>query len=116
MDGSAVEVRPELYELEYPMISVDYPGSRCETQLQEQPDEEALKAFVFETCRAEANWNMKNFIEDQVELIRRQVGDSKVLLALSGRRGFFRGGGASDQGHRAAAGMRACEPRPDAQK
>ena len=34
VDGSAVEVRPELYELEYPMISVDYPGSRCETQLQ----------------------------------------------------------------------------------
>ena len=84
VDGSAVEVRPELYELEYPMISVDYPGSRCETQLQEQPDEEALKAFVFETCRAEANWNMKNFIEDQVELIRRQGGDSRVLLALSG--------------------------------
>ena len=84
VDGSAVEVRPELYELEYPMISVDYPGSRCETQLQEQPDEEALRAFVFEICKAEANWNMKNFIEDQVELIRRQVGDSKVLLALSG--------------------------------
>lgn len=84
VDGSAVEVRPELYELEYLMISVDYPGSRCETQLQEQPDEEALRAFVFEICKAEANWNMKNFIEDQVELIRRQVGDSKVLLALSG--------------------------------
>ena len=27
---------------------------------------------------------MKNFIEDQIELIRRQVGDRKVLLALSG--------------------------------
>ena len=27
---------------------------------------------------------MKNFIEDQVELVRRQVGDKKVLLALSG--------------------------------
>ena len=27
---------------------------------------------------------MKNFVEDQVELIRRQVGDKKVLLALSG--------------------------------
>ena len=34
--------------------------------------------------KAEANWNMKNFIEDQVELICRQVGDRKVLLALSG--------------------------------
>lgn len=84
VDGNVVEVRPELYGLGYPMISVDYPGSRCETQLQEQPDEEELKSFVFETCRAEANWNMKNFIEDQVELIRRQVGASRVLLALSG--------------------------------
>ena len=27
---------------------------------------------------------MKNFISDQVELIRQQVGDRKVLLALSG--------------------------------
>lgn len=84
VDGKAVEVRPELYELEYPMISVDYPESRCNVQMDKLPDEETLKKFVFETCRAEANWNMKNFIEDQVELIRRQVGDGKVLLALSG--------------------------------
>lgn len=43
-----------------------------------------MKKFVFDECKAEANWNMKNFIEDQVKLIRRQVGDRKVLLALSG--------------------------------
>ena len=34
--------------------------------------------------RDRPNWNMENFIADQVELIRRQVGDKKVLLALSG--------------------------------
>lgn len=84
VDGAAVEIRPELYDLEYPMISIDYPSSKCDTQLKELPDEAALKQFVFEICKAEANWNMKNFIEDQVELIRRQVGDGKVLLALSG--------------------------------
>ena len=84
VDGQAVEIRPELYGLGYPMISVDYPGSACETQLQKLPDEEALRHFVFDICGAQANWNMKNFIEDQVELIRRQVGDGKVLLALSG--------------------------------
>ena len=84
VDGKAVEIRPELYGLGYPMISVDYPQSECGTRLTQQPDEETLKAFLFDTCGAEANWNMKNFIEDQVELIRRQVGDSKVLLALSG--------------------------------
>jgi GMP synthase (glutamine-hydrolysing) len=27
---------------------------------------------------------MKNFVNDQIELIKRQVGDKKVLLALSG--------------------------------
>ena len=44
----------------------------------------AVKAFVFDTCKAEANWNMTNFVNDQIELIKRQVGDKKVLLALSG--------------------------------
>ncbi|MBR6511617.1 MAG: glutamine-hydrolyzing GMP synthase, partial [Phascolarctobacterium sp.] len=36
------------------------------------------------TCKAEANWNMANFVHDQIELVKKQVGDKKVLLALSG--------------------------------
>lgn len=84
VDGKEVEVRSELYDMGIPMISIDYPQSKCKTQLTELPDRETLKKFVFEACGAEANWNMKNFIEDQVELIRQQVGDRKVLLALSG--------------------------------
>lgn len=84
VDGQAVEVRPELYGLGYPMVSIDYPQSKCETTYPGLPDQESLKGFLFDRCRAEANWNMKNFIGDQVELIRQQVGDRKVLLALSG--------------------------------
>ncbi len=84
VDGQAVEIRPELYDLGYPMLSIDYPQSKCGKQLPSLPDTEALKAFLFKDCKAETNWNMKNFIEDQVELIRRQVGERKVLLALSG--------------------------------
>lgn len=84
VDGVQVEVRPELYDCGYPVISIDYPQSQCKTQYQVLPEEAELKAFVFDTCKAEPNWNMKNFIEDQVELVRRQVGDRKVLLALSG--------------------------------
>ena len=84
VDGQAVEIRPELYDLGYPMISVDYPQSKCQTQLDRIPDRETLSRFLFEDCRAEKNWTMKNFIEDQIELIRSQVGDKKVLLALSG--------------------------------
>jgi len=84
VDGQAVEIRPELYDMGIPMLSIDYPQSKCEKQLDDLPDQETLKDFIFEECKAEANWNMKNFIEDQVELIRQQVGDCKVLLALSG--------------------------------
>lgn len=84
VDGQAVEVRPELYDMGIPMMSIDYPQSKCGTKLNDLPDQETLKKFIFEECKAEANWNMKNFIEDQVELIRQQVGDRKVLLALSG--------------------------------
>lgn len=84
VDGTAVDVNPAIYECGYPMMAIDHPTAACEQQLAALPDEDVLKAFVFDTCGAEPNWNMKNFIEDQVELIRRQVGDKKVLLALSG--------------------------------
>ena len=84
VDGAAVEVLPEIYEAGFPVISVDYPQSKCEKQYSELPTAEELKAFVFDECKSEANWNMPNFIADQVELIRKQVGDKKVLLALSG--------------------------------
>ena len=83
VDGKEVEVRTEIYELDCPILSVDYSQSKCETKLLQLPDKDMLKKFLFENCKAEANWNMKNFIEDQVELIREQVGDKKVLLALS---------------------------------
>lgn len=84
VDGVAVDVDPAIYEQEYPVMAVDHPTAKCEQNLPGLPDEETLKKFVFETCKAEANWNMKNFIEDQIELVKRQVGDKKVLLALSG--------------------------------
>ena len=84
VDGQAITIRPELYSLGLPMLSIDYPQSKCNQQLTALPDRETLKKFLFEDCKADANWNMKNFIEDQVELIRRQVGERKVLLALSG--------------------------------
>lgn len=84
VDGQAVEVRPEIYECGYPVIAVDHPTAKCRQKYEVLPELEELKTFVFEQCRASANWNMKNFIADQVELIRQQVGERKVLLALSG--------------------------------
>lgn len=83
VEGVAVEVDPAIYELGYPVIAVDHPTAKC-VQYSELPDTETLKTFLFDTCQAEANWNMRNFIEDQIELIRKQVGYKKVLLALLG--------------------------------
>lgn len=84
VDGKDIDVLPEIYEAGYPVIAIDHAFACCEVKLSAYPTEEQLKDFVFATCKAEANWNMKNFVADQVERIRSQVGDKKVLLALSG--------------------------------
>ena len=84
VDGVAVDVCDCIYEAGFPIMAIDHPTAKCEETYAEIPSEDVIKKFVFDTCKAEANWNMKNFIEDQVELVRRQVGDKKVLLALSG--------------------------------
>ena len=89
IDGVAIDVLPEIYEAGYPVMAAGHEKALCEVKLpeftnDEEAIKEAVKGFVFDICKAEANWNMKNFVADQVELIRRQVGDRKVLLALSG--------------------------------
>lgn len=84
VDGAAVEISPELYQCGYPMLAIDHLTAKCDKKLEKAPAEADLKEFLFDVCHAEPNWNMKNFIEDQVELIRKQVGDKKALLALSG--------------------------------
>lgn len=83
VNGKEIDVLPEIYDAGYPMIALDHQPAKCD-KLDGLPDQQTLKHFVFDVCGAQANWNMKNFIADQLELIRQQVGDSKVLLALSG--------------------------------
>ncbi len=84
VDGAAVDVCDCIYEAGFPVMAIDHPTAKCSETYDVIPAEDVIKKFVFDTCKAEANWNMKNFIEDQIELVRRQVGDKKVLLALSG--------------------------------
>ena len=89
IDGVEIDVNHDIYNAGYPVIAAGHEKALCEVKLpaftsDEEAAKVALKDFVFETCKAEANWNMANFVNDQVELVRRQVGDKKVLLALSG--------------------------------
>ena len=89
VDGEKIDVGPWVYEAGCPVLAVDHAPAKCADTLEKWPEDEAelkgsLEEFVLVQCKAEKNWNMKNFIADQVELIKRQVGDRKVLLALSG--------------------------------
>ncbi len=88
IDGQAIDVCPELYNSDYPMLAVNHKLAKCESLTAWPEDKEesnkVLKNFVFNTCASEANWNVKNFIADQIQIIKEQVGDRKVLLALSG--------------------------------
>ncbi len=79
VDGKEIDVFPEIYEMGIPVVAIDHKKAKCPTIT-----ESDVEKFLFDTCKCEKNWNMTNFIADQVELIRKQVGDKKVLLALSG--------------------------------
>ena len=83
VDGVEIDAGEAVYGSGLPVLCADHKGAPA-WPADDNARAEALRAFVFDTCGAQANWNMENFIADQVELIRKQVGDKKVLLALSG--------------------------------
>ena len=83
VDGVEIDVSKEIYNCDLPVLLVDHKGDAPWPEDDEER-KQALSNFIFGVCGAEANWNMENFIADQIELVRRQVGDKKVLLALSG--------------------------------
>ena len=89
IDGVAIDVNHDIYNAGFPVMAAGHDKALCELKIAQIGNDvevvkEAVKDFVLGTCKAEKNWNMTNFVNDQVELIRRQVGDRKVLLALSG--------------------------------
>ncbi len=43
-----------------------------------------IENFVINVCKADTNWNMHNFIEFEITKLRKEVGNKKILLALSG--------------------------------
>ncbi len=83
VDGVEIDASPALYQLGVPILKVDHQGEAA-WPTETAAKEKMLKDFVFATCQASPDWNMENFIQDKILTIREQVGDSKVLLALSG--------------------------------
>ncbi|WP_419075758.1 glutamine-hydrolyzing GMP synthase [Ruthenibacterium lactatiformans] len=83
VDGVEIDACSDIYGCGLPLLQPGHKdGAPWPTDAAQR--KAVLSEFVFDACGAQPNWNMENFIADQVELIRRQVGDKKVLLALSG--------------------------------
>ncbi len=83
VDGVEIDAGEAVYGCGLPVLCADHKDAPA-WPADDAARKAALEDFVFGACKAQANWNMENFIADQVELIRRQVGGRKVLLALSG--------------------------------
>jgi GMP synthase (glutamine-hydrolysing) len=43
-----------------------------------------LRNFLYEICVCSGDWKMKNIVEESIAKLREQIGDRKVLCALSG--------------------------------
>lgn len=43
-----------------------------------------LRSFLYDVCGCRGDWNMSGFTERSILSLREQIGDSKVILALSG--------------------------------
>lgn len=46
--------------------------------------DQLIRNFIFEICGCKGDWSMESFVEDAIQEIREQVGNKKVLCALSG--------------------------------
>ncbi|MEG2413216.1 MAG: glutamine-hydrolyzing GMP synthase [Clostridia bacterium] len=79
VDGKKIDIDSALYSVGVPFISFGHSPANCP-----QGSDSDLQSFVFDKCKCTKNWNMQNFVDDQVEILRKQIGDKKVLLALSG--------------------------------
>lgn len=85
VDGVAIDIGDDIRGVGLPVLAHNHTGKA--PFLYDTGgvlSDSVLSDFLFEKCGCEPNWNMENFIDDQVELLRRQIGDKRVLLALSG--------------------------------
>ena len=82
VDGVKIDASEAVYNSNLPLLVINHEGKL--SSIKEECTTEELSDFIFNKCHAKKNWTVENFINDQIELIRKQVGDKEVLLALSG--------------------------------
>ncbi|MFH1639828.1 MAG: glutamine-hydrolyzing GMP synthase [Chloroflexota bacterium] len=65
--------RENIYGLQFHPEVVHTPGGKT-----------ILRNFVHKICKCTGNWTVGNFIDESIALIKEQVGDGKVIAAISG--------------------------------
>jgi len=71
--GEASDFDPTLFELGFPVLS-----------LTSAPSDDELNTFLYKTCSAKGEYKVEDYITEQITNIKKQVGEDRVLLALSG--------------------------------
>ena len=84
VDGEKIDVNPGIYDLGLPVLTACHEGKHPADVNEWPEDRKALLDAFIEKTNAPRDWNIENFIEGEVELLRKQIGSRKVLLALSG--------------------------------
>jgi len=64
-------------------VNVDFTVDGINLPSWDDKEQQILNSFIEEN-HIEHNWTTEGFIEDQIAALRKQIGDKKVLLALSG--------------------------------
>ena len=84
-EGQMLEAAPEVLDCSLPKLAVGCNFNVAGENLSSWDGAEAdiINRFI-NTSSIERNWSMEGFIEDQIAALRKQIGDKKVLLALSG--------------------------------
>jgi GMP synthase (glutamine-hydrolysing) len=60
-------------------------GVQFHPEVVHTPNGKAMLAnFVFKMAHCKKSWSMRSFVKDSVDTLRKQIGDEKVLCALSG--------------------------------
>src|ERR687890_432322 len=93
--GDSVHEAPEGFEVLATMAGAEVAAfayeEKCLYGVQWHPEvkhsaygQQVLENFLFKGAKLEPNWTTGNILEEQVERIRNQVGDARVICGLSG--------------------------------
>ena len=84
-EGQQLIADPDVLVSDLPKLAVgvDFTVAGVNASAWNGREREIIDSFIDET-QITRNWSMEGFIEDQIAALRAQIGDKKVLLALSG--------------------------------